>query len=94
MRRGFLFFMLNDMVPQKLNFTTLEEWLTHLEKAHPIEIELGLERVKAVANRMGITFECPVIIVGGTNGKGSTCAMLESILLQAGYRVGLYTSPQ
>ena len=93
MRRGFLFFMLNDMVPQKLNFTTLEEWLTHLEKAHPIEIELGLERVKAVANRMGITFECPVIIVGGTNGKGSTCAMLESILLQAGYRVGLYTSP-
>ena len=42
---------------------------------------------------MGLAFSCPVIIVGGTNGKGSTCAMLESILLRAGYRVGLYTSP-
>jgi len=54
---------------------------------------MGLERVRAVAKTMGIAFTCPVIIVGGTNGKGSTCAMLESILLQAGYRVGLYTSP-
>ena len=72
---------------------TLNEWLTHLEQAHPTVIELGLQRVGAVKERMGIAFDCPIIIVGGTNGKGSTCAMLESILLQGGYKVGLYTSP-
>ena len=80
----------------KLNTTsllTLNDWLTHLENAHPTVIELGLQRVATVKDRMGIEFDCPVIIVGGTNGKGSTCAMLESILMQAGYRVGLYTSP-
>jgi dihydrofolate synthase/folylpolyglutamate synthase len=60
---------------------------------HPKAIDMGLERVNQVKDRLGIHFDCPVIIVGGTNGKGSTCAMLESILLQAGYRVGLYTSP-
>ncbi len=54
---------------------------------------MGLERVQQVKQAMGLEFACPVIIVGGTNGKGSTCAMLESILLRAGYRVGLYTSP-
>ena len=42
---------------------------------------------------MGLRFDCPVITVAGTNGKGSTCAMLEAILLQAGYRTGVYTSP-
>ncbi|SNT20812.1 dihydrofolate synthase / folylpolyglutamate synthase [Noviherbaspirillum humi] len=72
---------------------SLSEWLAHLETLHPKAIELGLERVRAVKDRLGIRFDCPVITVGGTNGKGSTCAMLESILLQAGYRVGLYTSP-
>ena len=54
---------------------------------------MGLERMQQVKQAMGLEFACPVIIVGGTNGKGSTCAMLESILLRAGYRVGLYTSP-
>ena len=54
---------------------------------------MGLERVQRVKQSMGLEFACPVIIVGGTNGKGSTCAMLESILMRAGYRVGLYTSP-
>jgi dihydrofolate synthase/folylpolyglutamate synthase len=54
---------------------------------------MGLDRVAAVAQILGLTFGCPVITVGGTNGKGSTCAMLESVLLQGGYRVGLYTSP-
>src|SRR3954464_6507623 len=73
--------------------TTLAEWLATLEKLHPKAIDLGLERVAQVKERLGIAFDCPVITVGGTNGKGSTCAMLESILLQAGYRVGLYTSP-
>jgi dihydrofolate synthase/folylpolyglutamate synthase len=73
--------------------STLEEWLVTLESMHPTAIDMGLERVKQVKDRLNIHFECPVIIVGGTNGKGSTCAMLESILMQAGYRVGLYTSP-
>lgn len=73
--------------------STLNDWLARLEKMHPKAIDMGLERVAAVKERLDIRFDCPVITVGGTNGKGSTCAMLESILLQAGYRVGLYTSP-
>ncbi len=72
---------------------TLSEWLTLLETRHPTPIDLGLERVAEVKDRLGIQFHCPVITVGGTNGKGSTCAFLESILLRARYRVGLYTSP-
>jgi dihydrofolate synthase / folylpolyglutamate synthase len=73
--------------------STLSDWLALLETMHPKAIDMGLERVAQVKTRLNIHFDCPVIIVGGTNGKGSTCAMLESILLQAGYRVGLYTSP-
>jgi dihydrofolate synthase / folylpolyglutamate synthase len=73
--------------------STLSDWLALLETMHPKAIDMGLERVAQVKARLNIHFDCPVIIVGGTNGKGSTCAMLESILLQAGYRVGLYTSP-
>lgn len=73
--------------------TTLNDWLARLEAMHPKAIDMGLERVQQVKQVMGLEFSCPVIIVGGTNGKGSTCAMLESILLRAGYRVGLYTSP-
>ncbi len=73
--------------------TTLAEWLTVLENRHTKVINMGLERVSQVKERVGIVFSCPVIMVAGTNGKGSTCAMLESILLQAGYRVGLYIKP-
>jgi dihydrofolate synthase/folylpolyglutamate synthase len=73
--------------------TTLADWLSAIESRHPKVIDLGLDRVTRVKEKMGIHFDCPVITVGGTNGKGSTCAMLESILMQAGYRVGLYTSP-
>ncbi|UUZ67393.1 bifunctional tetrahydrofolate synthase/dihydrofolate synthase [Polaromonas sp. P2-4] len=72
---------------------TLDEWLAYCEHLHPKSIDMGLERVKAVAQRMGLAFACPVITVAGTNGKGSTCAMLEAILLQAGYRTGVFTSP-
>jgi dihydrofolate synthase/folylpolyglutamate synthase len=72
---------------------TLQDWLAHCERLHPQTIELGLVRVKAVAERMGLRFTCPVITVAGTNGKGSTCAMLEAVALQAGYRTGVYTSP-
>ena len=71
----------------------LQEWLDHCERLHPRAIELGLERSQAVAARMGLRFDCPVITVAGTNGKGSTCAMLEAIALQAGWRTGVYTSP-
>ncbi len=73
--------------------STLNDWLTRLESLHPKAIDMGLERVASVWQRMGVTLACPVITVGGTNGKGSTCAMLESILLQGAYHVGLYTSP-
>ena len=72
---------------------TLDDWLAHCERLHPTAIDMGLDRVKAVADRMGLAFACPVITVAGTNGKGSTCAMLEAVLLEAGYRTGVYTSP-
>ena len=72
---------------------TLAEWLAHAERLHPENIALGLERVREVASRMGLAFACPVFTVAGTNGKGSTCAMLEAVLTHAGYRVGVYTSP-
>ena len=72
---------------------TLDQWLARLESLHPKAIDMGLERVAKVKDKLGLQFDCPVITVGGTNGKGSTCAMLESILLNAGYRVGVYTSP-
>ncbi|MBP9906738.1 MAG: bifunctional tetrahydrofolate synthase/dihydrofolate synthase [Rhodoferax sp.] len=78
---------------QQLNLHTLDEWLAHCERLHPSAIDLSLERVRSVAQRMGLHFTCPVITVAGTNGKGSTCAMLESILRQAGYHTGVYTSP-
>lgn len=73
--------------------TTLADWLSLLESRHAKTIDMGLDRVTQVKEKIGIQFQCPVIMVAGTNGKGSTCAMLESVLLQAGYRVGLYIKP-
>ena len=72
---------------------TLEGWLARCERAHPVEIDLGLARVQAVRERMAIRFDATLVSVAGTNGKGSTCAMLEAIALQAGWRVGLYSKP-
>lgn len=72
---------------------TLADWLAYCEQLHAKNIELGLDRVRAVAQKLGLAFNCPVITVAGTNGKGSTCAMLESILRHAGYRTGVYSSP-
>ena len=72
---------------------TLQGWLAHCERLHPHHIDMGLDRVREVAQRMSLRFDCPVITVAGTNGKGSTCAMLEAIALEAGYRTGVYTSP-
>lgn len=71
----------------------LQDWLDWLEQLHPSTIDMGLDRVRRVAERLPLRMDCVVITVAGTNGKGSTCALLESILLAAGYRVGLYTSP-
>ena len=72
---------------------TLADWLIYLESLHPKTIALGLERVAQVKQRLNLSPDFPVIVIGGTNGKGSVCAMLESILHAAGYRVGCYTSP-
>ena len=72
---------------------TLADWLAFIERQHPKAIALGLDRVAAVLQRMQIRIECPVITVGGTNGKGSCCALLEAMLRAGGYRTGLYTSP-
>ncbi|MFZ4289619.1 bifunctional folylpolyglutamate synthase/dihydrofolate synthase, partial [Variovorax sp. HJSM1_2] len=63
---------------------TLNDWLAHCEQLHAKNIDMGLERVRAVAERMNLAFSCPVITVAGTNGKGSTCAMLEAVLIQSG----------
>jgi len=71
----------------------LAGWLGRIERLHTRSIDLGLDRVRAVADRLQLKLDAPTIVVGGTNGKGSTCAMLDSILRAAGYRVGLYTSP-
>ena len=75
-------------------FNTLAEWLAWQETLHPLAIDLGLERVAAVARDLDLlTPVCPVITVAGTNGKGSSVALLDAILRAAGYRVGTYTSP-
>ena len=73
--------------------STLADWLTYLESLHPKTIALGLERVAQVKQHLKLQPDFPIITVGGTNGKGSVCAMLESMLHAAGYRVGCYTSP-
>ena len=72
----------------------LEQWLVYLEAVHPSEIDLGLDRLRQVAQRLNVlTLPCEVVTVAGTNGKGSTVAMLDSVLRCAGYKVGCYTSP-
>ena len=72
---------------------SLAGWLEYIERQHPQAIALGLERVIEVFSRLEISISCPILTVGGTNGKGSTCAMLEAVLRSAGYRTGLYISP-
>lgn len=73
---------------------TLSSWLEHIETLHSKPIDMGLERMKEMLARMNISFAGKTVItVGGTNGKGSTCAMLESIYRAAGYSTGMHTSP-
>lgn len=84
--------MQNQLIPQATS--PLATWLYYLEHLHSQAIELGLERVKAVAAKLDLLTPAPqVFTVAGTNGKGTTCATLESILMAAGYRVGVYSSP-
>ena len=72
---------------------TLDQWLAHCDQLHPKTIDMTLDRVREVCIRLGLRFAVPVVVVAGTNGKGSSCAMLEAIALAAGYRVGLYIKP-
>ncbi|HEX5463504.1 MAG TPA: bifunctional tetrahydrofolate synthase/dihydrofolate synthase [Burkholderiales bacterium] len=72
---------------------SLDQWLEHISRVHPKTIDLGLERVAQLRDALGLVPAFPIITVAGTNGKGSSCAMLEAILTHAGYRVGCYTSP-
>ena len=72
---------------------SLNDWLGFIEQLHAKPIDLGLERMQAMVARMGIRFDCPVVTVAGTNGKGSTCAMMERIWREAGYKTAMHTSP-
>jgi dihydrofolate synthase/folylpolyglutamate synthase len=72
---------------------SLSDWLEYIERQHPQSIAMGLERVNAVRDTLRLKPSFPLITVGGTNGKGSACRLLESILTHAGYRAGVYTSP-
>ena len=78
-------------------FANMTDWLAHLETVHKTEIDLGLTRVGEMKTRLQtaglLKLNYPIITVGGTNGKGSTCAYLEQILMAAGYKVGCHTSP-
>lgn len=71
----------------------LEAWLTRVDSQHHKKMDFTLDRVRLVAQQLQIRFDCPVIMVGGTNGKGSTCAFLESIYSQAGFKVATHTKP-
>jgi dihydrofolate synthase/folylpolyglutamate synthase len=75
------------------NLDSLPAWLDYIDRIHFQTIDLGLDRVRRVYQNLDVSFDGAVITVGGTNGKGSTCALLEAIFLAGGYRVGLYTSP-
>ena len=84
---------MNPALQNPILFSSLTAWLSHLETAHPVGIDLGLARISRVKDALGLQFNCPVITIAGTNGKGSTCAYLESILLASGYKVGCHMSP-
>lgn len=72
---------------------SLPQWLAYLESLHHTTIDMGLDRIRAVAKQLSLATPYVKITVAGTNGKGSVCAMLEAILLAAGYKTGVYTSP-
>ncbi|WWO96778.1 MAG: bifunctional tetrahydrofolate synthase/dihydrofolate synthase [Candidatus Dasytiphilus stammeri] len=74
--------------------SSLTTWLKFIQNRYPSQILLGLERIRKVAKKLNLLQPAPIIFtVGGTNGKGTTCRAMEMILLAAGYRTGVYTSP-
>ena len=81
------------MQDKPTNNASLASWLSYIEEIHFNQIDLGLERVLQVKEKAGINPDFPIILVGGTNGKGSTCAFIESILNESNLKVGCYTSP-
>ncbi|TAA42718.1 bifunctional tetrahydrofolate synthase/dihydrofolate synthase [Corallincola spongiicola] len=82
------------MQNERFESQSLEDWLCYLEKLHPAEIEMGLERVSKLAARLSLIKPAPtVLLVGGTNGKGSTVALLENLCLVQGLTTGIYSSP-
>ena len=81
------------MTRQSSTPTNLAEWLSYIESLHPKSISMGLDRVNQMIDRLVLHPTFTIITVAGTNGKGSTCAMLAEIYQQAGYRVGCYSSP-
>lgn len=84
--------MSNIAIPQATS--SMAMWLDYLENIHTSSIDLGLDRVEVVADRAELRKPAATVItVAGTNGKGSTCALMEAILLDAGYKVGVYSSP-
>ena len=87
--------MTKHLLPNQTNTAQLSalEWLSYIELLHPKAIAMGLERVHEVAHRLNLKPNFPIITVAGTNGKGSTCAMLSAIYTEAEYKVGCYTSP-
>src|SRR3990172_12353629 len=77
-----------------MRFDTLPEWLAWQEGLHPNKIDLGLDRIRRVLQRLGLEFQpYHIVTIAGTNGKGSSVMMLEAVLSAAGYRIGAYTSP-
>ncbi|MFU0872894.1 bifunctional tetrahydrofolate synthase/dihydrofolate synthase [Kluyvera sichuanensis] len=81
-----------NLIPQATS--PLATWLSYLENLHSKTIDLGLERVSRVAGQLDVLQPAPfVFTVAGTNGKGTTCRTLETILMAAGYKVGVYSSP-
>ncbi|MDO5054836.1 MAG: bifunctional tetrahydrofolate synthase/dihydrofolate synthase [Pasteurella oralis] len=85
---------MNNPISSLTATSSLAEWLYYLENSHFKAIDLGLERVKSVAAHLNLLTPAPfVITVGGTNGKGTTCRLLEMMLMNAGYKVGVYSSP-
>ncbi len=76
-----------------MNMATLDDWIRFIERVNPKSIDMGLERVERVRRALRLDPGFVVVTVGGTNGKGSTCAMLEAMMMAGGYRVGCYTSP-
>ena len=84
----------NSMVDQTMGNRTLAEWLAYIPTLSKKSVDFSMERPKEIAEKMGLLdFECPVVTVGGTNGKGSTVTLMEQCLVADGYRVGCFTSP-